>query len=223
MCVRVGLSQRCSFNSHLVLFASVKICWESAPFQLKQAKVLFFQWSIAIIHVHEHVQIWTRAEKWIRTLQFMGPRQAKKGLKFKILFFRIVYTGYKPHHLVAPPKRRAEAHRALENCDCMHEQTDFSTFSAKKAQKRRFLPKNAIKGERNELFQKGRKRTKKGRAPLGKGYLRVCACECMCMWEKEGSVGVCVSIFLFLFITTSQDSVETPANVKGVGDCQPRR
>ena len=40
----------------------------------------------------------------------------------------------------------------------MYEQTDFSTFSAQKAQKGRYSPKNAIKGERNGLFQKGRKR-----------------------------------------------------------------
>ena len=47
----------------------------------------------------------------------------------------------------------------------MYEQTDFSTFSAQKAQKGRYSPKNAIKGERNGLFQKGRKRA----GTFGKG------------------------------------------------------
>ena len=42
----------------------------------------------------------------------------------------------------------------------MYEQTDFSTFSAQKAQKGRYSPKNAIKGERNGAFPK---RAKKGR------------------------------------------------------------
>ena len=56
----------------------------------------------------------------------------------------------------------SKAHRALGNCDRMHEQTDFSTFSAKKVQKERYSPKNAIKGERNGLFQKGPKGRKIG-------------------------------------------------------------
>ena len=50
----------------------------------------------------------------------------------------------------------------------MYEQTDFSTFSTQKAQKGRYSQKNAIKGDRNGLFQKGPKRAKKGRH-LGKG------------------------------------------------------
>ena len=107
----------------------------------------------------------------------MGPRKAKQEVKFlkKPIFYSILYTGYKLHQLTCcpspppPPKmRRAKAHpdRALRNCDRMHEQTDFSTFSAQKAQKGRYSQKNSIKGERNGLFQKG----EKGRTPLGKGY-----------------------------------------------------
>ena len=73
---------------------------------------------------------------------------------------------------VAPPppppqKRRAKGHRALEDCDRMHEQTDFRTFSANKAQKGRYSPKNAIEGERNGLFQKGPKRA----STFGKGLV----------------------------------------------------
>ena len=198
-CMRVRLSQRCSFNSHLVLFASVKICWESAPFQLKQAKVLFFQWSIAIIHVHVHVQIWTRAEKWILTLQFMGPRKAKQEVNFKKPTFSALCTPgttTKLHQPVTPKKRRAEAHRALGYCDRMHEQTDFSTFSAKKASKGRFLPKNAKKGERNELFQKGRKKGEHLWERAMCVYARVSVCVC----EKRKRVWVYVCVYFYFYL-----------------------
>ena len=73
-----------------------------------------------------------------------GSTKSKTGSKFqKTHIFSIVYTGYnyKLHQPVAPKKRRAEAHPALGNCDRMHEQTDFSTFSAKKAQKGDFYQK----------------------------------------------------------------------------------
>ena len=62
----------------------------------------------------------------------------------------------------------AKANRALGNCDRMHEQTDFSTFSPKKARKGRYSPKNAIKGERNRLFQKAPKGAKRA-STFGKG------------------------------------------------------
>ena len=61
------------------------------------------------------------------------------------------------------PSQGPKAHRALGNCDRMHEQTDFSTFQLKKAKKKGDIhQKNPIKGERNGLFQKGPKRRKKG-------------------------------------------------------------
>ena len=59
----------------------------------------------------------------------------------------------------------------------MHEQTDFITFSSKKAQKGRYSPKkNAIKGERNGLFQKGPKRAKKRASTFGERATRHKVC-----------------------------------------------
>ena len=114
----------------------------------------------------------------------MGPRKAKQKVKLKnTTFYSIVYTGYKLHQLVAPPppknKRRARAHRSLGKCDRMHEQTDFSTFSAKKAQKGRYSPKNAIKGERKGVFPKG-KRAKNRASTFGKGLTVI---TCLVAWN----------------------------------------
>ena len=49
----------------------------------------------------------------------------------------------------------------------MHEQTDFSTLSAKKLKKGDIHQKNAVKGERNGLFQKW----PKGASTFGKGLV----------------------------------------------------
>ena len=109
--------------------------------------------------------------------KFMGPRKAKQEVKFKNPLFTALCTpGYpvqaSPSIPCCPPKKlRAKAHRPLGNCDRMCERTDFSTISAKKAQKGRYLPKSAIKGERNGLFEKGRKKA----STFGKELARVCS------------------------------------------------
>ena len=62
----------------------------------------------------------------------------------------------------------SKAHRALGNCDRMNEQTDFSTFSAKKLKKGDIHQKRN-KGRKKRAFPKRAKKAKKGRALLGKG------------------------------------------------------
>ena len=131
-----------------------------------------------------HVQIWTQAETWIRTLPFRGPRKAKQEVKIKKpTFYSIVYTAYRVHIQASqtccppppPPKKSGMPRpidRALGNCDRMHDMSKqiLALFQLKKVQKGRYSPQNVIKGERNGLFRKWPKRAKKGRAHLGKSY-----------------------------------------------------
>ena len=90
------------------------------------------------------------------------------------LFTAFCTPGTSFTNLLPPPpppekKRRAKAHRALGNCDRMHEQTDFSTFSAKKRSKRAIFTKKRNKGRKKRAFPKGPKRAKKRASTFGKG------------------------------------------------------
>ena len=111
----------------------------------------------------------------------MGPRKANQEVKSSKnpLFTALCTPGTSFTSVLTPQKAPCQGpsrYRALGNCDRMHEQTDLSIFSAQKAQKGRYSPKHAIKGERNGIFQKGSKRAKKGRAPLPR------------LWERASGV-----------------------------------
>ena len=153
----LALSQRCSFNSNLVLFASLKICWKVLFFHWKQAKSALFQWSIAMIHV----QIWTQAEKWIRNLLFMGPRKAKQEVKFnKPTFYCIVYTTYKLHQLILVAPQKSGVPRPIEHSEtviaCMSKQI-LAPFQLKKLKKGDIHQKTQ-KGGFSKKGQEGRKK-----------------------------------------------------------------
>ena len=98
-------------------------------------------------------------------LSFMhGSTKGKPGSKVQKTHFLLhcVHRVQASPTCCPPPKikRRAKAHRALGNCDRMHEQTDFSTFCSSKSSKRAiFTKKRILKGEINGFFQK---RAKKG-------------------------------------------------------------
>ena len=67
------------------------------------------------------------------------PRKAKQEIKFKNPLLQHCVHRVQASPTCCPSKiRRAKTHRALGNCDRLHEQTDFSTFSAKKGQKGRY-------------------------------------------------------------------------------------
>ena len=134
-------------------------------FSENRQKVLFFQWSIAMIHV----PVWTQAEKWIRTLPLMGPRKAKQEVKFKNpTFYSIVY---KLHQLVAPKKAACQLPRPIEHSEtaiaCMSKQI-LALFQLKKL-KKGDIHQNRHKGRKKRAFPKRPKGRKNERAPLGKG------------------------------------------------------
>ena len=78
----------------------------------------------------------------------MGPRKAKQEVKLKNVLQHCVHQYWvQASPTCCPPKKhRAKAHRALGNCDRMHEQTDFSTFSAKMLKKGDIHQKRAVRG-----------------------------------------------------------------------------
>ena len=100
----------------------------------------------------------------------MGPRKAKQEVKFKKpTFYSILYTGYKLHKLVAPPPENAACqgpstpHRALRNCDRMHEHAQILALFQLKCSKRAIFTKKCNKGRKKRAFPKRAKKGQKGR------------------------------------------------------------
>ena len=77
-----------------------------------------------------------------------GPSKCSRQADWKLVVTMVTRS-------CPPKKRRAKAHRALGDCDHMDEQTDFSTFSAKKAQKGRYSPKKRNIGRKKRALVKG--------------------------------------------------------------------
>ena len=119
---------------------------------------------------HSHDTCSDMNSSWERnTHSFIyGSTKGKTGNKVqKTHFLQHCVHQYNLHQLVTPPppppqkKRRAKAHRALWNCDRMHEQTDFSTFQLKKLKKGDIHQKRN-KGRKKRAFPKRASTSGKG-------------------------------------------------------------